>query len=278
MRIVKQLAKYPLSLVGLVIVFSWVIVALFAQQLAPHDPLQIELVDRLHPPSATHLLGTDYYGRDILSRIMYGSRYDLIMALLAVAFAAGVGTPMGMIAGYLGGSVDNIIMRLADILMAFPALVLAMALAAALGPGLGKAIFVMALVGIAGYARLGRASTLSIKQESFVEAAQSIGSSNLRILIHHILPNIVSPIIVRGTLGMGNTVLLGASLSFIGLGIRPPSPEWGAIINEGRVHLVTGKWWIATFAGLAIMSLVLGFNLLGDGFRDILDPRKRGRR
>jgi len=276
-QIIRQLRRNPLSFCGFLIVLVWIIVALFAKQLAPYDPLAIVLADRLRSPSVVHLLGTDYYGRDIMTRIMYGSRYDLTMAVLAVAFAAGVGVPLGMIAGYFGGRVDNLIMRMADILMAFPALVLAMALAAALGPGLGKAIFVMALVGTAGYARLGRASTLGVKEEAFVEAARGIGVPNFAILVRHIFPNIISPIIVRATLGMGNTVLLGASLSFIGLGIRPPAPEWGAIINEGRIHLVTGKWWVATFAGLAIMSLVLGFNLLGDGLRDIIDPR-RGKR
>lgn len=278
MQRLKRFGKNRLALVGLVIVTGWCVIAIFAPFLAPYDPMEINLKHRLQPPSARHWLGTDFYGRDVLSRIIHGAKYDVIIAVSAVMFAAGIGTPAGVIAGYYGGGVDEIIMRITDVIMAFPSLVLAMALAAVLGPGLEKAIFVMAFVGTAGYARLARGSTLSIKEEFYVEAARAVGSSTPRILFKHILPNIVSPIIVRATLGMGFTVLLAATLSFIGLGITPPTPEWGAMINEGRLHLVTGKWWITTFPGLAIMSLVLGFNLIGDGLRDILDPREFARK
>ncbi|HAF69817.1 TPA: hypothetical protein DCL37_00430 [Candidatus Acetothermia bacterium] len=278
MQRVKRFWKNRLALVGLVIVTGWCVIAIFAPFLTPYDPMEINLKHRLQPPSARHWLGTDFYGRDVLSRIIHGAKYDVIIAVSAVMFAAGIGTPAGVIAGYYGGRVDEIIMRITDVIMAFPSLVLAMALAAVLGPGLEKAIFVMAFVGTAGYARLARGSTLSIKEEFYVEAARAVGSSTPRILFKHILPNIVSPIIVRATLGMGFTVLLAATLSFIGLGITPPTPEWGAMINEGRLHLVTGKWWITTFPGLAIMSLVLGFNLIGDGLRDILDPREFARK
>jgi len=278
MQRLKRFGKNRLALVGLVIVTGWCVIAIFAPFLAPYDPMEINLKHRLQPPSARHWLGTDFYGRDVLSRIIHGAKYDVIIAVSAVMFAAGIGTPAGVIAGYYGGGVDEIIMRITDVIMAFPSLVLAMALAAVLGPGLEKAIFVMAFVGTAGYARLARGSTLSVKEEFYVEAARAVGSSTPRILFKHILPNIVSPIIVRATLGMGFTVLLAATLSFIGLGITPPTPEWGAMINEGRLHLVTGKWWITTFPGLAIMSLVLGFNLIGDGLRDILDPREFARK
>ncbi|MBC7098840.1 ABC transporter permease [Candidatus Bipolaricaulota bacterium] len=278
MQRVKRFWKNRLALVGLVIVTGWCVIAIFAPFLTPYDPMEINLKHRLQPPSARHWLGTDFYGRDVLSRIIHGAKYDVIIAVSAVMFAAGIGTPAGVIAGYYGGGVDEIIMRITDVIMAFPSLVLAMALAAVLGPGLEKAIFVMAFVGTAGYARLARGSTLSVKEEFYVEAARAVGSSTPRILFKHILPNIVSPIIVRATLGMGFTVLLAATLSFIGLGITPPTPEWGAMINEGRLHLVTGKWWITTFPGLAIMSLVLGFNLIGDGLRDILDPREFARK
>ena len=187
--------------------------------------------------------------------------------------ASGIGAPLGILAGYLGGRFDDVVMRLMDIVIAFPGLVLAMALASVLGPGLEKAILALAVVGVAGYARIGRASTLSVREEVYVEAARALGASNVKILSRHVVPNVVSPVLVRATLGMGFTVLLAASLSFIGLGAQPPTPEWGAMINEGRNQLITGQWWVSSFPGLAIMSLVLGFNLLGDGIRDVLDPR-----
>jgi peptide/nickel transport system permease protein len=190
-----------------------------------------------------------------------------------VGVAAGIGTPLGVLAGYYGRLVDDLLTRGADILLAFPSLVLALALASALGPGLWKAILALAIVGIGGYLRLARASSLAVREEAYVEAARAVGASDVRILVGYMLPNVIAPIVVRATLGMGFTVLLAASLSFIGLGAQPPTPEWGAMINEGRNQLVTGLWWVSTFPGLAIMSLVLGFNLLGDGIRDILDPR-----
>jgi peptide/nickel transport system permease protein len=259
--------------VGLFILVAWVATALAAPALTPYDPVEVHLDVRLKPPGPAHWLGTDFYGRDILSRIIFGARYDLLIALFAVGVASGVGAPLGILAGYLGGRIDDTIMRLMDIIIAFPGLVLAMALASVLGPGLEKAILALAVVGVAGYARIGRASTLSVREEVYVEAARALGASVPRILRRHVVPNVVSPVMVRATLGMGFTVLLAASLSFIGLGAQPPTPEWGAMINEGNSQLITGHWWISTFPGLAIMSLVLGFNLLGDGIRDVLDPR-----
>lgn len=269
----RRFWRNRLSLLGLVILVAWIVIALLASALAPHDPVEVRLDARMQPPGPDRWLGTDFYGRDILSRILFGARYDLLIALFAVGVAAGVGAPLGILAGYLGGRFDHLVMRLMDIVIAFPGLVLAMALASVLGPGLEKAILALALVGVAGYARIGRASTLSVREEVYVEAARALGAVDVKIMARHIVPNVVSPVMVRATLGMGFTVLLAASLSFIGLGAQPPTPEWGAMINEGRNQLITGQWWVSTFPGLAIMSLVLGFNLLGDGIRDVLDPR-----
>jgi len=269
----RRFRRNGLSVAGLLILFGWTLLALSAPLVSPYDPVEGTLDARLQAPSSLHLLGTDFFGRDILSRILHGARYDLLIAVVAVGVAAGVGTPLGMVAGYYGRLVDDVITRVADALLAFPSLVLALALTSVLGPGLWKAILALAIVGIAGYSRLARASTLTVREEAYIESARAAGASDLRILLGYVLPNIVSPIIVRATLGMGFTVLLAASLSFIGLGAQPPTPEWGAMINEGRNQLVTGMWWVSTFPGLAIMSLVLGFNLLGDGIRDILDPR-----
>lgn len=270
---VRRLLRNPLSVVGVLVISIWVVVAIAAPWLTPHDPYRVNVQQRLLAPSIEHPLGTDMYGRDVLSRIMHGAKYDLAMAVLAVALAAGVGVPLGVFAAYRGGLTGEIIMRGADILMSFPVLVLAMALAAVLGPGLDRAIFAIAVVGIAGYVRLARGSALVVREECYVEAALATGAGGVRVMVKHILPNILAPVLVRGTLGMGNTVLLGASLSFIGLGVRPPTPEWGALITEGRMQLVVGKWWVSTFPGLAIMSLVLGFNLVGDALRDVFDPR-----
>ena len=271
--LVRRFGRNGLSIAGLGIILLWTAVALAAPLLAPHDPVEVDIGARMQPASRVHPLGTDFYVRDLLSRIVFGARYDLAIALVAVGLAAGVGVSLGVLAGYYGRGVDDVVMRTTDVLLAFPSLVLALALASALGPGLWKAILAVAVVGVAGYSRLARGSTLSLREEAYVEAARAEGASDLRIMVRYVLPNILSPIIVRATVGMGFTVLLAAGLSFIGLGAQPPTPEWGAMINEGRNQLVTGVWWISTFPGLAIMSLVLGFNLLGDGIRDALDPR-----
>ncbi len=268
-----RLRRNTLSVAGLGILVLWAVIAVAAPAVAPHDPVAVDVTARLRPPGAGHPFGTDFYGRDILSRIVYGARYDLVIGIVAVGIAAGGGTPFGVVAGYYRGYLDDAIMRVCDVLLAFPSLVLALALGAALGPGLWKAVVAVAITSIAGYARLARGSTLVGREETYVEAARAQGASDVRILARYVLPNIVSPIVVRATIGMGFSVLLAASLSFVGLGAQPPTPEWGAMINEGRNQLVTGVWWISTFPGLAIMSVVLGFNLLGDGIRDVLDPR-----
>jgi len=262
-------------LMGGAIVLLMVLAAVFAPLLTPHDPIRLNIPARFQPPSAEHLFGTDQYGRDVFTRVLYGARYDLLIAVLAVALAAGVGTPLGMLAGYFRGWTDTVIMRLMDLLLAFPNILLAMTLAAVLGPSLNNAILAVAIVGIAGYARIAYASTLAASSEVYVEAARALGAPHHRLLLRAILPAIIAPIVIRGTLGMGFTILLAAGLGFIGLGAQPPTPEWGAMINEGRNQVILGRWWTSVFPGLAIVLLVTGFNLLGDGLRDALDPRSR---
>jgi peptide/nickel transport system permease protein len=260
---------------GGAIILIMVLAALFAPYITPYDPIRLDIRARFQPPSAEHWFGTDQYGRDVFTRVLYGARYDLLIAVLAVALAAGVGTPLGLLAGYFRGWTDTLIMRLMDLLLAFPNILLAMTLAAVLGPSLNNAILAVAIVGIAGYARIAYASTLAAKSEVYVEAARALGAAHHRLMLRAILPAILAPIVIRGTLGMGFTILLAAGLGFIGLGAQPPTPEWGAMINEGRNQVILGRWWTSVFPGLAIVALVTGFNLLGDGLRDALDPRTR---
>jgi peptide/nickel transport system permease protein len=246
---------------GGAIILIMVMAAVFAPYVTPYDPIRLDIRSRFQPPSATHWFGTDQYGRDVFTRVLYGARYDLLIAVLAVALAAGVGTPLGLLAGYFRGWTDTVIMRLMDLLLAFPNILLAMTLAAVLGPSLNNAILAVAIVGIAGYARIAYASTLSAKSEVYVEAARALGAAHHRLMLRAILPAILAPI--------------AAGLGFIGLGAQPPTPEWGAMINEGRNQVILGRWWTSVFPGLAIVLLVTGFNLLGDGLRDALDPRTR---
>ena len=257
------------------IVLLMVLAAIFAPLITPYDPIRLSIPSRFQPPSPEHWFGTDQYGRDVFTRVLYGARYDLLIAVLAVALAAGVGTPLGMLAGYFRGWTDTAIMRVMDLLLAFPNILLAMTLAAVLGPSLNNAILAVAIVGIAGYARIAYASTMAASTEVYVEAARALGAPHHRLLLRAILPAILAPIVIRGTLGMGFTILLAAGLGFIGLGAQPPTPEWGAMINEGRNQVILGRWWTSVFPGLAIVLLVTGFNLLGDGLRDALDPRTR---
>ncbi len=258
---------------GMVVVGIMVFGALFAPYLTPYNPVELDIPARFQPPSPSHLFGTDQYGRDIFTRVLYGARYDLVIAVLAVSLAAGVGTPLGMVSGYFRGSLETFIMRSMDLLLAFPNLLLAMTLAAVLGPSLNNAILAVSIVGIAGYARIAYSATLAAGNETYVEAAKALGAPHSRLLARAILPAILAPIVIRATLGMGFTILLAAGLGFIGLGAQPPTPEWGAMINEGRNQVILGRWWTSVFPGLAIVVLVTGFNLLGDGLRDALDPR-----
>lgn len=266
--------KNKLTMAGTVIILGFIIVAIFAPVLAPYDPYQQNLRNRLAPPSKDHLLGTDQFGRDVLSRIIWGTRVELKIILLVTAISTTIGTIIGLISGYFGGVIDEILMRMTDMFLAFPSLVLAMAFAAALGPSLTNAIIAISVVTWTVYARLVRAETIKIKSMLYIEAIKSLGAGTFRILFLHILPMTISPILVQMTLRMGTIILTAAGLGFLGLGAQPPIPEWGAMVSDGRLYMMNA-WWISTFSGLAIAFVVLGFNLLGDGIRDILDPRLR---
>jgi len=259
---------------GFIIIALMVLMALCASFLAPYDPIRISLKDRLSPPSLIHLFGTDELGRDILSRIMYGSRISLRIGVFVILIAGGMGSVIGALSGYLGHKIDNLIMRVMDVLLSFPPLVLALALAAALGPSLNNAILAVAVVMIPKFARLVRGEALAVKEKQFIAAARASGAKSLWIVFHHILPNCFSSVIILGTLILGETILIAASLSFIGLGAQPPTPEWGAMVSVGRKFLMD-QWWYATFPGLFILITVIGFNIFGDALRDILDPRIR---
>jgi len=266
--------KSRLSLVGSGIVVALTVVALLAPHLPLYDPFQLNVLNRLLPPSGEHLCGTDQLGRDILTRMIHGSRISLMIGAMVVAISSLIGLVLGLMSGYFGGKIDEAIMRLTDMFFAFPRLVLAMAVAAALGPGINNTMLAIAVVSWPIYARLARAGALQIKNEIYVEAAKSIGAGHMRTLFLHILPMILHLIIVQATLDMGGVILEAAGLSFIGLGAQPPSPEWGLMVSEGR-HYIHMNWWVSTLPGVAIVITALGFNLLGDGLRDIFDVRTR---
>lgn len=259
---------------GLSIVLVLVFIAIFAPYLAPYDPIAMSLDNRLASPSMSHLLGTDELGRDILSRIIYGTGVALKIMIIVLMIDLPLGVLLGIVAGYFGGWIDEIIMRIADIFMAFPRLILAMAIGAALGPSLVNTMIAIAVTMWPTYARLTRGETLSIKERSFIEAEKALGTSKVRILLSSILPLCSSTTIVRATLDMGNVVRIAAGMSFLGLGAQPPTPEWGLMVSTGRSFLIN-QWWVPTFPGFAILLAVFGFNLLGDGIRDIFDPHLR---
>lgn len=266
--------KSPMTMIGLAIILILVTVAIFAPYIAPHNPVTMNLDKRLAPPSKDNLLGTDELGRDILSRIIYGAGVALKIIFIVLAIDLPLGILLGLMAGYFGGWIDEIIMRIADIFMAFPRLILAMAIGTALGPNLKNTMIAIALTMWPVYARLARGETLSIKERTFIEAERALGSSNLKILIFNILPLCFSTLIVRATLDMGNIIRIAAGMSFLGLGAQPPTPDWGLMISSGRNFLIN-QWWVPTFPGFAILLTVFGFNLLGDGIRDISDPHLR---
>jgi peptide/nickel transport system permease protein len=266
--------RSPLSIVGTALVVLLLGVALLAPLVATHDPLAQDFSIRLQPPSRSHPYGTDQFGRDIFSRVIFGSRIALQIILIVSAISGGVGAMVGWMAGYFGGRLDEFLMRLTDMFLAFPSLILAMAFAAALGPSLPNMILAISLVTWTPYARLARGETLRTKAQDFVEAARAMGASDARIIFRHVLPMTLSVLIVQLTLRMGTIILTAAGLGFLGLGAQPPTPEWGAMVSDGRNFLVD-QWWMSTLPGSAIAAAVLGFNLLGDGVRDILDPRLR---
>ncbi len=274
--LIYHIKKSPLTITGLLIIFVLCLSALFATYIAPYDYDEINPSERLLPPSRAHLCGTDTAGRDVFSRIVYGSRISIMIGVVVVSMAAVLGIVVGLFAGYIGGIIDEIIMRVTDIFFSVPYLILAMAIAAALGPNLVNSMIALSIVSWPVYARLIRGQALLIRESSYIEAARSLGAGNIRIIFCHVLPNSFSPVIVQASLDFGNAIMYAAALSFIGLGAQPPSPEWGAIISLGRNYL-RDSWWFPTFPGLAILITVIGFNLLGDGLRDILDPRLKER-
>jgi peptide/nickel transport system permease protein len=262
----------PLNILAFALIAVFAACAVLAPVLAPYDPLAQELSSRLQPPSAQHWLGTDSLGRDIASRILYGARISLIIGVVVVASAGVVGTAIGLIAGYLGGLVDEALMRLTEVFLAFPALILAMAIAGALGPSLTNAIIAIAAVTWAVYARLTRGQILSLRRREFVEAARAMGATQTRIVVRHLLPNALAPLMIQASFDLGSSIIAAAGLSFIGFGAQPPTPEWGVMISEGRNYISTQPW-LSLFPGLAILLAVGSFNLLGDGLRDAFDPR-----
>lgn len=262
-----------LAVLGLFIVAALILVALFAPWLSSHSPVGQNLHLRLQPPDTTHWFGTDELGRDIFSRIAHGARTTLYIVGLVVIIVGPVGLLVGTVAGYFGGWVDAILMRITDVFLAFPRLILALAFVAALGPGIGNAIIAIAITAWPPYARVARAETITLRKSEFVDAARLQGASPLRIITRQIMPLCMSSVLVRLTLDMAGIILTAAGLGFLGLGAQPPLPEWGAMISTGRQYILD-QWWVATFPGLAIFIVSLGFNLLGDGLRDVLDPKQ----
>ncbi|AEG61598.1 ABC transporter permease subunit [Desulforamulus ruminis] len=268
------LKRNPMTLAGCFIVLMILAMAALAPVMATHSPVAINMTEKLQPPSIHHFFGTDEMGRDIYSRVLYGCRLSLGVGTSIVLLAATLGILIGSLAGYGGGRKDQVVMGIMDIILSFPSLVLAMALAAALGPSLVNAMLAVALVKIPVYVRLARGQVISLKEKQYVKAARSFGSTPGWIITKHIIPNCIAPVLIQLTLGIGEAILIAASLSFIGLGAQPPAPEWGAMISTGRTYILD-QWWYATFPGLFIFITVMGFNLLGDGVRDILDPRSK---
>ncbi|MEA2113954.1 MAG: nickel transporter permease [Thermodesulfobacteriota bacterium] len=264
-----------LAVTGLVIILGLLLVAIFAPILAPYGPNITDLTHRLEPMSSTHWFGTDQLGRDVFSRILYGSRLTLYVVLLVAVIAAPVGLLVGTVAGFAGGFIDTVLMRITDIFLAFPKLILALAFVSALGPGIENAVIAIAITAWPPYARIARAETITIRGSDFIAAARLQGAGSIRLIWGHIIPLCLSSLIVRVTLDMAGIILTAAGLGFLGLGAQPPLPEWGAMISSGRQFMLD-QWWVATIPGIAIFIVSFGFNLLGDGLRDVLDPKAGG--
>lgn len=272
LRVVRRLLQHRGADVGGFILLLLILVAILAPIIAPYNPIAVSDTEVLKSPSLSHLMGTDNFGRDILSRVIYGARLSLRMGFIAIAIATVIGTAIGLIAGSYGGFVDSVLMRFIDALMAFPGILLALAVTAVLGTGLTNAMIAVGISFIPSFARLVRSSALQVNQMTYIDAARSIGCSTPHIIRKHILPNVLTPIIVLATLGVASAILIGAALSFLGLGAQPPTAEWGIMLAEGREFMRT-SWWIMAFPGLAITITVVAANLIGDGLRDALDPR-----
>jgi peptide/nickel transport system permease protein len=272
--VLRRLVRHRSAQMGLVLILIFVLVAVLAPIVAPYDArIDSNPRDRLSPPSAEHWFGTDTLGRDVLMRLAHGARVSLAVGFLSVLLATVSGISIGLIAGQAAGWLDNVLMRVMDILMAIPDLLLAIVIVAIRGPGLGNSLLAISIVSVPVYARLARSMALYLREQDFVLASRSLGVSELDVMLNHILPNSLSPIIVQFTLGIASAVLEMAALGFLGLGQQPPHPEWGAMLSDSARLISAGAWWALTFPGLAIMLSVLGFNLLGDGLRDVLDPR-----
>jgi len=271
----RWIRRYGLAAFGASIILIWVLIALFAPLISRYSPNIVDVAIRLQPPSALHWLGTDALGRDVYSRLVYGSQISLFTGFVVVIVAAVVGTMLGGIAAYARGKIEELIMRITDLVFCFPPIILALAIAAALGIGATNTIIAMLVVWWPKFARLARSLIIVQRSQEYVEAAMVLGLSPARILVRHIIPNSVGPLIVLVTLDIGNAIITFAGLSFLGLGVIPPMPEWGSMVGEGR-ELIE-QWWVAAFPGLAILTIVVGFNFLGDGIRDWLDPKSRRR-
>jgi len=268
------LKRSPTAIAGIVIILVVGICAVFAPWISPYGPTDTDLYSRMQAPSTKHLLGTDNFGRDLLSRIIWGSRVSLQVGIISVAVGMGLGVVFGLLAGYYGGVLETLIMRFMDVLLTFPGILLAIAIVATLGPGLLQVTIAVGIASIPRFARVTHGKVLSVREVDYIEAARGIGTSGPAIMARHILPNVLTPIIVMATLNIATAIIMEAALSFLGIGVQPPSPTWGIILSDGRVSIRTAPW-ISTFSGLAIMFTVLGFNLFGDGLRDIMDPKTR---
>ncbi|MCG7344061.1 ABC transporter permease [Sporosarcina sp. ACRSL] len=267
-----QFKKNKRAMVGLWMVIIFVLVAIFAPFIAPYDPIKQNMDIMLQPPSADHLFGTDEFGRDMFSRVIYGAQISLMVGIVGVLISLVIGVALGTISGYFGGKIDALIMRIIDIFMAFPSFLLALAIVSVLGPGMGNVMIAIGLFSVPTFARLSRSSVLSVKGKEYIEAAKSMGATNTLIIFKHVIPNSIAPIIVLSTLRIATAILTAAGLSFLGMGAQPPTPEWGAMLSTGREYLRSAPH-VSTIPGLAIMFMVLSFNMLGDGLRDALDPR-----
>jgi peptide/nickel transport system permease protein len=275
LTVVTRASRQPLAAVGILLLSIFVLCALFAPWLAPRDPAQLDLAGRLLSPSPSHWFGTDELGRDILSRTLYGARISLTVAVSVVSISLSVGLIAGLASGFYGGWTDTVLnIYVTNAFLALPGILLAIAFVAFLGPGLFNLILALSISGWVGYARLVRAQVMAVKQREFVEAARALGASNLRLVVRHILPNIVQPLIVQAAIGMAGAVLAEATLSFLGLGIPPPAPSWGTMLNDARAHLFDSPH-LVLFPAVAVMLAVLSFNFIGDALRDLLDPRNR---
>ncbi|GED60671.1 nickel transporter permease [Brevibacillus formosus] len=270
----RKLRKNKLAMVGGCIVIFYIAIALLAPFIAPYDPYEIDLVNKLKPPSAEHWMGTDDKGRDVLSRLLYGTQLSMSVGFVAVFIGAFFGIILGLLSGYYGGWVDTVISRIIDVLLAFPGILLSLAIVSALGPSLFNVMIAVGIFSIPVFARIVRGSTLTVKKLEYIDAIRSLGANDFIIIFRHIFPNILSPIIVQATMRLATAILSAAGLSFLGLGAQPPLPEWGAMLSNGRDFLFTAPH-LAMFPGFAIATLVLGFNIFGDGLRDALDPRMK---